>query len=171
MGKSLIVGAVALLSVFFLTSCGPEKSARDREMEQLDRTVQKNKSNNDQIAGWYLGKFDFIRAAPGTSVKTQDVCVYVYSSVAFVDMPARGEKLQIPVMGAYIFLKGGLSTYYFSSSIYDVDEGIARFTGTSLFMEVRVNGSIISGDVYSVNLVSAINARRVTKEVCTAAVF
>ena len=170
MGKSL-VGFIPFLFSFVLVSCGPEKTAREREMDQLNRTVQKNKAENDKVAGWYLGQINYIRGAPGTTVKNQVACTYIYSTSTFVDIPTRGEKIEIAILGAYLFIKGTTITYVFGNSILDTDANIIRFTGDKGLLELGVSGNSISGNFYAPHLVNEVVGQKTTREVCTKEIF
>lgn len=168
MGKSLVVGAVALLGVLFLTSCGPEKTAREREMDQLEENVKKNKANNDEVAGWYGGTIVYMG-----KVEEKKVCIYVFSTTAFQDVIARGETVEVAILGAYIFIPGNPVAYNFSKSKYNVDAGTLRFVGETgstirgqTLLDLNKSGNRFVGNFYAPNLFSKIDVSMMSQQEC-----
>ena len=95
MGKSLF-GLLLFLCAIALVSCGPEKSAHEREKDQFDKTVKQEKANNDKLSGWYLGTISYMRGGDGFGggnsggTSSGKICMYVYSISMLKEIPNRG---------------------------------------------------------------------------------
>ena len=172
MGKSLVVSAAALLSILFLTSCGPEKTARERELDQLDKTVRKNKADNDQVAGWYGGTITYMNNVKENGAQ-KDMCLYIFSTTAFEDVIARGETVEVAVLGAYIFLPQNPVAYTFSKSKYNVEAQTLRFVGEigstvvgQTLLDLNKTDKRLVGSFYAPNLFSKIDVSLTDQTPC-----
>lgn len=168
--------------VFSLISCGPEKTARQKEIDQLDRTIAQTKAENEKVAGWYLGKIKYFSGVvvPGGGIAEGDICVHYYATSVFQDIAARGESIEVPTLGAYVFLKRinslNQTTYAFSRSDYKESINAIRSYGNldgvrTLLLDVNTNGNKLVGKLYAPNIFSEIDVTRVTDKVCVGAVF
>lgn len=164
MGKSLF-GLLLFLCAIALVSCGPEKSARERELDQLQKTVSQNKTMNDEIAGWYRGE---LTLTDGTKRKA---CMYVYSTNFSQDLPSRGSTINIPTLIGYIFIAGNPQSYSFERSDYNSDTRLLHLRGdNNTFFELSVFSNKLVGQFYTTNLFSDVDVTRENRKACLAGI-
>ena len=185
MGKSLF-GLLLLLSAFALVSCGPEKSAHDRELDQFDKTVKQEKAENDKLSGWYLGTIDYMRGGDGMGGgnsggrSSGKMCMYLYSISVLKEIPNRGIMVEVATLGAYLYLAspaktaGGTTTYAFNSSSFNTNENVVRLSGnigssvitSALYMEINVAGPVWVGTFFAPRFISRFTVTKTNEETC-----
>lgn len=160
MGRSL-VQMLGLLSVLVLVSCGPEKTARERELDQLAKNTAQDKANNNEVAGWYGGTLTFTKL--GTS---EPICLYIYSTSVFQDIPSRGQTIEIPVLGTYVYTKNPNVSYLLGNSNYDVKNKVVRFSGGNFLLELYIRGNQMTGGLFAPLVVNDVNVTKMDRDYC-----